>query len=241
MGSTSIEQPNPPAQPSTADAINAWVQSMPQVYETQMKYAPLEAAQQVQLAQQYAQPLGEAYQQAQSAMYPETSALQEKMAGMASEGMESGVPDWMRNEYLSNMRAQLGEQAASRIGADSISTGLMGLQEDWKRYYQDMGLSLAGRQPLSQPASPSYSNYMGGYTPQSNMSYMANTYAPYASAYSSMYNTNAAMQQQANNVPFQIMGGLGGMMMGAGSMMNPGMAAASSIRFKKNVKPWVKH
>lgn len=192
--STNIEQPTPPAAPSTSEAVQAWVQSMPQVYETQMQYAPKQAQQQVELAQQYAQPLGQAYQQAQAAMYPETSALQEQLATQASQGMTSEVPDWMRQEYLSNLRANLGTNIGSPIGADYTSRGLLQQKQDWQSYYRDLGLSVAGRQPLSQPQTPATSDYMSQFTPTANMDYMANTYGKYANAYSSMYGTNAAYQ-----------------------------------------------
>jgi hypothetical protein len=209
---TSIEQPTPTSQPSTAEAVNAWVQSMPQVYQTQMQYAPLQAQQQVELAQQYAQPLGEAYKTAQAAMYPETSKLQEQLATQASEGMQSNVPDWMRQEYLSNLNANLGSNAGSGIGADYASRGLLQQKQDWQSYYRDLGLSVAGRQPLTQATTPTTSDYMSNFSPNSNMNYMANTYGTYSNAYANMYGTNANYQ---NNM-FQNYMKLG--QMGAGAM-----------------------
>ena len=214
MGNTSIEQPSPPAQPSTAQAINAWVKSMPQVYETQMKYAPLEAQQQVELAQQYAGPLGEAYLEAQKAMYPQMYDIEGQLAGQVKEGMQGGVPDWMRQEYLSNMRAQVGENALAGSGADYISRGLLQQNEDWRRYYQNMGLSMTNKQPVATAQQPQTSNYMVGYTPGANMNYMSSTYSPYASAYSSMYGTNAQMSQFNAAQPFMYLQGAGNLMQG---------------------------
>jgi len=232
MGSTNIEQPSPPAQPSTADAINAWVQSMPQVYETQMQYAPLQAQQQVELAQQYALPYGQALQTAQEAMYPGTTALQENLAGQALEGMESGVPEWMQQQYLSNLRANLGTNIGSGIGADYTSRGLLQQQHEWQNYYQNLGLSLTGRQPLTQAATPATTDYMSTYSPASNMNYMASTYSPYASAYSSMYGANAGLAGQKYQSNMNLIGsGIGAF----GTML-----AASSRRFKKNIRLWGK-
>ena len=219
MGSTKIESPSPAPQPSTAEAIQAWVESMPQVYETQLKYAPQEAAQQVALAQQYAQPLGEAYLAAQKAMYPEEYALREDLMAQAQAGMESEVPDWMRQQYLDEMRGQLGEQAAAGIGADYMSRGLLQQQQDWRNYYQNMALSLSGSQPIYQAQTPGYSNYMSGYTPSSVMGYTAQTYAPYASAYANMYGTNAQVAMQNQMMPYYYMTGVGNVLSGVGGFM----------------------
>ncbi len=212
FGGGGVEQPSPPAQPSTADAINAWVQSMPQVYQTQMQYAPLQAAQQVQLAQQYALPYGQALQTAQEAMYPGTTALQEQLAGQAQTGMTGQVPDWQRQQYLSNLRANLGTNIGSGIGADYTSRGLLQQNQDWQNYYRDLGLSLTGRQPLTQATTPATSDYMSNFTPATNMNYVSSTYSPYASAYANMYGTNASYQ---NNM-FQNYMKLG--QMGAGAV-----------------------
>jgi len=219
MGSTKIESPAPPAQPSTADAINAWVASMPQVYETQMRYAPLQAQQQVSLAQQYALPYGEALQTAQEAMYPGTTALQEKLANQAIAGMDSEVPDWMRNEYLSNLNANMGTNVGAPIAADYVSRGLLQQKQDWQNYYRDLGLSLTGRQPLTQAQTPATSDYMSNYSPTSVMGYTSNNYGTYSGLYGSMYNANANVAAQGNPY-FNAVAGIAGMGLG-GWMSKP--------------------
>ena len=220
-GRTTITQPTPPPQPSTADAMQAWVQALPQIFETQLKYAPLEAAQQVALAREFAQPLGAAYLEAQRAMYPETTALQEDLATQAGLGMGAEVPDWMKAEYLSGVRGQLGTNVASRIGADVVSRGLLQQRQDWQNYYRNLGLSLAGRQPLAQPTMPQYSQYMSGFTPQVPMGYMASTYSPYAGAYANMYGTNWQQAQAQQQLPFQWMQGVGNLLTGFTGAMRP--------------------
>lgn len=192
---TEVYQPAAPAAPSTAEAVNAWVQSLPTVFAEQQRQAPLEAQQQLQLLQQYGLPMAEAYKSAQSALYPETTALQEQLAGQASAGMNAQVPEWMRNQYRSDLAANIGTNAGSGIGADYMSRGLLQQQMDYQNYYRDLGLSLAGRQPLSQPTSPQYSNYASNYTPNSVMGYTSQNYGTYAQA-------SRPMTLSSSNTPF---------------------------------------
>ena len=223
--STNVEQPTPPAQPSTADAIKEWVSSMPEVFRMQQEFAPQEAAQQVQLAQQYAQPMGEAMLSAQKAMYPEEYALRDTLSQQAQAGMQSGVPDWMQQKYIDQMRAQLGEQAGAGIGADYMSRGLLQQQQDWQNYYQNMALSLTGSQPVFGASQPQTSNYMSGFTPQSAMTNSQQGYGSYAGLYGNMYGANAQLGASQNSMWGDIIGGAFG---GAGMAM-------SSIILKENI------
>lgn len=179
---TQIIQPTPPPQPSTADAIQAYVNSLPALYEAQFKYAPMEAQQQVDLANQYAVPLAQAYQQAQEVLYPGTTGLQEQLAKQASQGASGAIPQGLQDQYRSDLLAQLGENAKSGIGADYVSRNLMNQQEDYNRYYQSLGLSLAGRQPLVNPQTPNYTNQAGNYTPGQGLGYTSGNYGTFASA-----------------------------------------------------------
>jgi len=182
-GETSIVSSPAPAQPTTAEATKAWVESLPQIYETQMKYAPQQAQQQVELAQQYALPLGQAYQQAQEAMYPGTSAIQETLAGQANAGATATeMPDWMRKQYQSDFNAQLGPNAASPIGADYVSRGMQNQLFQQQKYYRDLGLTLSGRQPLANPTTPATTDYASTFTPASVMNYTQQGYGTYAAA-----------------------------------------------------------
>ncbi|MFA5133095.1 MAG: hypothetical protein WC444_07250 [Candidatus Paceibacterota bacterium] len=196
-GSTEIQQPSVPEPQSFSSSISDYVANYPKLMQLEQQYAPQEAALQLQLAQQYAVPLGKAMQSAQESLYPETSKLQEQLAKIASEGMTSSVPDWMKEQYRSSMAGMLGSNVQGGIGADYMSRGLMQQQMDWNNYYQNLGLSVAGRQPLSTPGSASYTNQLSNYTPSMATSYNASTYSPYASLYGNMYNTNAQMSQQS--------------------------------------------
>lgn len=173
---TNVYTPQPAPQPSTADAINQWVESMPAVFAEQQRQAPLQAQLQVDLAQQYAPLLGAAAKAGQEALYPETSALQETLAGQAAEGLEAGVPDWMRQQYRSDLSANIGSNVGSGIGADYVSRGLLEQSQNYQNYYRNLSLSLAGRQPLAQPTQPQTGQYAQGFQPGQGLQYSASTY-----------------------------------------------------------------
>lgn len=178
--STQIIQPVAPPAPSTADAIKQYVDSLPALFAAQQQYAPQEAAQQLQLLQQYAVPTAQAYQQAQDVLYPGTSGLQESLAKQAQAGMTAQVPQSMSDQYHSDMNAQLGTNANSGIGADYVSRNLVNQQQQYNQYYQNLGLSLAGRQPLVNPQQPNYTNQLGNYQPGQGLQYTAGNYGTFA-------------------------------------------------------------
>lgn len=173
-GSDTVYSSSQQSVPSTADAVKAWVEALPQVYETQMQYNPLLAQQQVELAQQYAEPYGQAYLAAQKAMYPEEYAMKEKLSNLALSNMESGMPDWMQKQYRDTLAANIGSNAGSPIGADYMSTGMLQANEDYKNYYQNLALSLSGNQPIMQATTPTTTDYMSSFSPSSVMSYLGN-------------------------------------------------------------------
>lgn len=184
-GSTKVVTPEPPAPPSTAGSTREWAESLPLVYQTQLQYMPAFS----QMAKNI-----------NAQLYPETEGLQENLATQAAQGMTSNVPDWMKEEYQSNMRSQLGTNVSSPIGADYMSRGLLQQKMDWQNMYRQLGLAVSGKQQLVQ--SPSYSDMYGGYTPAANMGFNAQTYSPYASAGASMYGSQAGLmgQQYASNM-----------------------------------------
>lgn len=201
-GSTSIEQPTPPAPPSPTASLQEYINSLPQL---------------LQAEQQYGLPMAQTQQQINEALYPNTAGLQELFAKQVAEGATQSAPDWYTNQAEEGLKSQLGRNLVYNPRAqESYATGLESANQQWKQYYQNLGLSLAGRQPLtvSQPLT-------GSYTPAAVLSANTSTYSPYASAYSSMYNTNAQMAQQGNpwaNIGGAILGtGLGAVTGGWGN------------------------
>jgi len=218
MGGGGYKAPSPPPQPTGAEAIREWVNLQPQVFAQQLEFAPKEAAQQVDIAQRYALPLGQAYAEAQKAMYPETSALQEQLATQAGEGMQAEMPTWARDQYLSDLRSNLGTNIGSPIAADYTSRGLMEQNKSWQDYYRNLGLSVAGRQPLAQPNAPGYSNYMAQFTPNAMMNFNQQGY----STAGNIYGNQLQAQSQADAARMNLIGsGIGA----AGSMGGMAMLA----------------
>jgi len=180
---TSIYTPTPAPAPTTAESIDAWLKSAPAVFAEQQRQAPLEAQQAMDLYSKYALPIAQADYAANEALYPQTARLQENMAGAATTGMNATeMPDWMRKSYMSDMNANLGTNVGSPIGADYVSRGMQNQLFEQQKYYRDLGLSLAGRQPLSQATQPATTNYAAGFTPQSVMNQNQQGYASYTQA-----------------------------------------------------------
>ena len=172
-GSTTVVQSSPASAGSSKEAVEAWVQSLPQVYETQLKYAPQEAAQTLQMAQQYAAPLGLAMRQANEALYPGTAALQESLVGQANEQMNmQQLPAWQRRQYEDQFRAQLGSNVSAPIGADYLSRGMQQQLYNQRQQGQNLALALSGRQPLASGSIPSTTNFASGFTPGNVMNYL---------------------------------------------------------------------
>lgn len=186
-GETQITYPQAAPAPSTADAVNAWVAAMPTVFAEQQRQAPLEAAQQMELVKQFSTPLAQALQETNKAISPETTKVQENLSAIANKGMNATeMPDWMRKQYLSDFNAQIGNNAASPIGADYVSRGMQNQLFEQQKYYQQLGAQAAGLNPAtSTPASsatPQTTNYASTFTPSSVMNYAQQGYATNAQA-----------------------------------------------------------
>jgi hypothetical protein len=201
-GSTKIEAAQPAPAPSTAEAINAYIKGLPQMYQAQLEYAPKEAAQQVAMAQQYAAPLSQAYYEAQKTLYPEATQMQELLAKQAQEGMAAGLSDPEKQQYQSDLAAQLGTNAGSGIGADYMSRQMLLAQQNRQDYYRNLGLSVAGLQPTAQAQGASYTNQLSQYNPGQVMGFMGQGYGNQVGAQSSMYGSasNLAGQKYASNM-----------------------------------------
>jgi hypothetical protein len=173
--------------PTTSDEIQSWVNALPDIYSAQMKYEL---------------PLAQSQKSAMESLYPWTSGLQENLAQQATEGMKSDVPSWMKQEYQSNMNAQLGQNAGAPIGADYMSRGLMEQKQNWKQYYQQMAASLSGKQPLATPSL----NYAQSFSPQNVMQGMNQNYSVYS-------NTNNNNQNRLMSLLSSVLGSSGSSLM----------------------------
>ncbi len=215
-GKTTIEQPTQPTAPSVTSSMSDYIENYPRLFELMQQYQPQEAALQVNLAQQYAQPLGEAYLKAQQAMYPTETAITDALNKQIQEGISSDVPDWMKQDYQSNMNSILGTNVNAGIGADYVSRGLMQQKQDWQNYYRNLGLSVTGRQPIYGAQTPQTTNQLSQFTPNSVMSMNQGVYGTQAGMYNNQYNAYASQAQQSP-AWMNMLGTMGGTALGIGA------------------------
>ena len=173
--STTIVQNTPYTSAQSADAVNAWVNAMPQVYETEAKYAPLQAQTQLDIAQQYALPLAQVYQQANEQLNPGITAMQKTLFDQTNAGLNAtSMPDWMQKQYRSDFNANLGSNAGSPIGADYVSRNMQNQLYNQQQQYRQQAMTLAGYQPLTQSQPVATNNYTSSFTPSGFMNWFGN-------------------------------------------------------------------
>lgn len=235
---TKIIQPTPPPQPSTAEAIKEYVDSLPAIFQAQLDFAPKEAAQQAALAQQYSLPLAQIYQDAQSALFPETSAIQEQLAAEARAGMVGGAPQSVRDRFQDDFRANIGTNVGSPIGGVETAKALAGLDEDFRSYYRNLALSVAGRQPLSQPLQPQTTSQLGQYSPRDALGFTSQNYGTFAQASRPIVAQNSFGKTNPNYMQ-AIGSGIGAFAAFSpfGAPAAATGAIASTKLMKKNIKP----
>ena len=218
-GGTEIQQPTPPSAPTAGQSIEEYIKYAPQLFELQQQQAPLEAQQQLEMLQKFGAPLGQAVQDAQSSINPLTSSLQETLSGRALEGMEDGLSQAERDQFLSDFRGNLGTNAGSPIGAFETSRGLQLMGQQRQREFQNLGLSLAGRQQLAQPQAPQTTNFAGSMTPNQILSFNQGNFGSQASmfgAQAGMWNNQQTNAQSGANAFTSGMFGLGNSFLGGG-------------------------
>jgi len=173
-GSGDDEAPRLPSLTELADEYKA---AYPTYFGMTQKYAPKEAQLQLDLLRNYGTQIAAAQKAGMEELYPYSTGLQEQLAQQASQGINDDIPDWMRKKYLSDTRATLGQQAASPIGADVQSIGLLGMQKQYQDYFRNLGYQLTSRVPLYEPIIPEYTNIHGGFTPSLAAQYTLGGYA----------------------------------------------------------------
>lgn len=174
-GGTTVIQPATPAPPSPGQSAAEYAAALPTILQAQLQYQPQFNEADYQSFAKLAPLYTSIADQISKQYYPETYGLQESLAKQASEGMTGEVPQALRQQYLSNLNAQLGTNVNAPVGADYVSRGLLDQAQQYRQYYQNLGLSLAGRQPLTslqyQPSSfdvaggfgNAFNTQMGGY------------------------------------------------------------------------------
>lgn len=213
--STKVKTDTPPAPtaPTAASSIRDYVELAPQLLELQKQQNPQLAEMDYQLAQEYAPKYQQLMMDTEAQAYPYTAGLQEQLAKRASEGIGGELTPELEASYRNRLRAEIGPNAGSGIGADYVSRGLIDAEQQYQRYYDDLGLSLTGRLPLSQATNPSFRTSSSLLDPSSVMGFNQGVYGTQGSIFSNLYNTNVASAANARNQNMQLLGGL----IGAGS------------------------
>lgn len=213
-GGTQVIQPNVAPPPTASQSAAEYAAALPQIYQASLAYQPqfneLDYQSFAKLAPQYAAITDQINKQ----FNPYTAGLQEQLAKQASEGSSAQIPDWMRQQYTSDLNAQLGSNAGSPVGADYVSRGLMAQQQGYQQYYQNLGLSLSGRQPMAQGyTQPSSFNVSGQF---------GQNYGNDLAGYSAYNSANRPLLGQAGTPNWALgMNAAGNLMQGVGSFMKP--------------------
>lgn len=217
MGKKDEPQPQPltsiPSPPSLSTSINDYIQNYPKIFDLEKQYGPQLAQMDYDLFKQYSPLYTQELANQQKQLNPITYGLQEQLAQIASDGMSGGIPSALKNSYLDQLRAEIGPNAGSGIGADYVSTGLLRLGEDYKNYYQNLGLSLLNRVPISSPANPNFKSTNSLFDPTSAIQ---NNLGGYGSYVSGLVNQPYYMPSSRGG------GGMGG---GLGSALGMGVGA----------------
>lgn len=154
-----INPPAPPPAPTLGATIQDYVANYPQLVAQQQQYGPELAQLDYQLQQQYAPQYAALEKQINESLYPQTAGLQESLSAQAAQGINEGLPADLRQQYVSDFNAGIGMNVNAPIGVSDRNVALTQLNKQWGDYYRNMGLSLAGRQPLAQgQQSVSYQN-----------------------------------------------------------------------------------
>lgn len=207
MSKGSVQQPTPPAAPTVADTTKAYVDSLPAMYQAQLDWNPKLTEQDYQLTSQYA----EKYKSLQDSLYPELAQLDKQLTNQALAGSAtSELSDPLKKQYLDQFRSEVGDQAGSGIGAGYVSKNMLNAGVSQQQYYQNIGLTLTGRQPLYQQQQTQTANVGQGYNYGTVSQAMQQGYGNYSNAYSSMYGANAQLQGSQNAMYGQMIGGAAG-------------------------------
>lgn len=185
-----------PQAPTLSDLTNQYIQSLPQIFNAESQYAPQYAELDYNLASQYAPQYASLMQDIQNQLYPNTASLQETLAQQALQGINSPLPDYLKSQYQDALRAEIGPNAGSGIGADYVSTNLLNLGKSYQDYYRDLGLNLTNRMPLVNPQVPGFRSPTEGYNFNNAAGYVSNTYAPYVNAFTSQQNATGQINAQ---------------------------------------------
>ncbi len=127
-GKTEVVQPTPPAAPSTADAMNAYIAGMPAMYQAQLDWQPKLAAQDIAMMQQFLPQITQLEQGLASQYAPQQAAqqweLQKQYAPLYAEQQQQMQQQYEPGAYaaLQNLGTQMTPNYLSGQGAFNVAT-----------------------------------------------------------------------------------------------------------------------
>lgn len=207
---TIIEAPAPPAAPSYGATMDDYVRNYPKMIAMQQEFAPQLAQLEYNLQTQFGPQYAQLQKQMNEQLYPETAGLQENLAQQARIGMNEGLPDDIRQQYVSDFNAGLGMNVNAPIGVSDRNVALTQLNKQWGDYYRNLGLSAAGRQPLAQGQQQAFADPMAGL--QGALNYAQQGFGTTMQGYGSSL-ANRIISPRSN--PLGTIGGIGGGIAGA--------------------------
>ena len=159
------QQPTAPSAPSYSSTIQDYIKNYPEIYKLMEEYAPKQALLQKQTYEN---------------LYPNQAGLGEQLGGIASQGMTADAPDWYTQKTRDQLKSTFGRNLVYNPQAqEQYGTGMQQAAYDWQKYYQQMGLSLAGKTPM-YGADTSMTQ---SYTPSQTAQYASNNYGNYLGAW----------------------------------------------------------
>lgn len=200
-GEEGTPAPQAPTPQSYGSTIQDYIQNYPQLFELMQKYGPQEATMQKNINE---------------TLYPQTAGLQENLATQATQGMNQSTPEWYNQNVRDTLKSQFGRNLVYNPQAqEQYGLATNQAKEDWRRYYQSLGTTLSGKQPLA-----TYSNNITSqYSPNQATQYAANTYGTQAGIYGNQLSYNAQMQPYTmSNQLWNLGGSLAGGAAGIGTM-----------------------
>jgi hypothetical protein len=130
-GSTNVEMPQAPAAPSTADAVKAYVQNMPAMYQAQMEWGPKIQEQQLGMIQQYLPQITQLMQGLQSQYAPQQAEqqwqLQQQYAPLLAQQQQQLQQQYEPGAYnaLQNLGGMMNPEYLSGQGAFNVAQSPM--------------------------------------------------------------------------------------------------------------------
>ena len=218
-GGSTAPAPTPPAPPSmgaqTRDAIEAQVEMMPQMYETQLEYAPKFSQLEYDMYSQFMPEYTRQQEAMLEELYPDIKELRDQLSVEAKGYMQDGTPEWARKQYQSDLNSQLGYNAASPVAADYKSRAMLQQGEDWRRYGHNLSNILVNRMPV-QGVSAFQSSQAPITMPGADalIGAQANMYGSNVGAQASMYGSWAQHMQPQPHPAWGAAGMMGGAMLG---------------------------